>query len=456
MAELLIRGATVVDPEGGVEPRSILVRGERIAGILAPDVPPPAGVQVLDARGLHLFPGLVEPHAHLGYGGADMAGHFESETASAVLGGITTVINIYRQYGRAASPYDELGDALRACEARARVDFAVHLALLLEDHVRSIPRYVAEHGIRSFKFYMAYRGEDGRQIGMTNEIDDGLLAEALSAIAAAPGGVACFHCENTEVINRVARRLRAEGRQGLAAWSASRPAYAEAESIHRAAALGAAAGCPVYVLHMGSREGLAEIERHRARGERVYLETGPHYLTLTEDAPVGSLGKVNPPLRAAADADAIWDALARGVVDTVGTDHCAVPRARKVPDIWEASPGFPGMATALPLLLTEGHVRRGVPLPRIAQVTALNPARLFGLAPRKGTLRPGGDADLVLVDLAATHPVEAARDPSAAGFSLWEGWPLRGWPVLTMVRGSVVMNKGEVVGKPGFGRYLPR
>jgi len=283
VAELLIRGAAVVDPEGGVEPRSILVRGERIAGILAPDVPPPAGVQVLDARGLHVFPGVVEPHAHLGYGGADMAGHFESETASAALGGITTVINIYRQYGRAASPYDELGGALRACEARARVDFAVHLALLLEDHVRSIPRYVAEHGIRSFKFYMAYRGEDGRQIGMTNEIDDGLLVEALSAIAAAPGGVACFHCENTEVINRVARRLRAEGRQGLAAWSASRPAYAEAESIHRAAVLGA-----------------------------------------------------------------------------------------------------------------------------------------------------------------------------AAGFSLWEGWPLRGWPVLTMVRGSVVMDKGEVVGKPGFGRYLPR
>lgn len=456
MAELLIRGAAVVDPEDGIEERSILVRDERIAAVLAPEVPPPAGVPVLDAGGLHCFPGLVEPHAHLGYGGADMPGQFESETASAALGGVTTVINIYRQYGRAASPYDELGPTLAACEAKSRVDFAVHLALLLEAHVRNIPRYVAEHGIRSFKLYMAYRGEDGRQIGMTNEIDDGLLAEALEAIAAVPGGLACLHCENTEVINRVARRLRAEGRQGLAAWNASRPAYAEAESIHRAAALGAAAGCPVYVLHMGSREGLAEIERHRARGERVYLETGPHYLTLTEGAPVGSLGKVNPPLRTAADVEAMWEALVRGVVDTVGTDHCVVPRARKVADIWEASPGFPGMATTLPLLVTEGHVRRAVPLTRIAQVTALTPARLFGLAPRKGTLRPGADADLVLADLTASRPVEAARDRSVAGFSLWEGRPLTGWPVLTMVRGSVVMDKGHVVGNPGWGRYLRR
>jgi dihydropyrimidinase len=456
LADLLIRGATVVDPETGVGPRSVLVRGERIAAVLAPELPPPAGVPVLDAGGLHLFPGLIEPHAHLGYGGADMPAHFASETGSAAVGGVTTIINIYRQYGRPASPYDELAGTLAACAGQARVDFAVHLALLLEDHVRGIERYVAQHGIRSFKFYMAYRGADGRQIGMTNEIDDGLLLEALERIAAVPGGIACFHCENTDIVNRVAARLRAEGRQGLAAWSESRPALAEAESIHRVVSLGAAAGCPVYVLHMGSREGLAEVERHRARGERACLETCPQYLTLTRDAPVGTLAKVNPPLRETADVEALWDALARGAVDTVGTDHCPVPRARKVADVWEAAPGFPGMATTLPLLVTEGHRRRGLPLTRIAQVTALNPARLFGLAPRKGTLRPGADADLVLADLDATRPVEAARHHSASDFSLWEGWSLTGWPVTTFVRGTVVMDKGEVVGEPGSGRYLAR
>ena len=457
--DLLIRGATVVDPEkpeDAVGVRSVLVRGERIAGVLADDVAAPAGVPVLDAAGLHLFPGLVEPHAHLGYGGADMPGHFESETAAAALGGVTTILNVYRQYGRPASPYDELAGTLAACAARSRVDFGVHLALLLEEHVRNVGRYAAEHGIRSFKIYMAYRGEDGRQIGMTNEIDDGLLAEALERIAGVPGGVACFHCENTEVVNRVARRLRGAGRQGLAAWRESRPAWGEAESIHRAAALAAAAGCPVYVLHTGCREGLAEIERHRARGERVHVETCPHYLTLTDEAPVGTLAKVNPPIRGRADAEALWDALARGAVDAVGTDHCPVPRARKVPDIWEAAPGFPGMATTLPLLLTAGHRERGLPLTTIARATALGPARLFGLAPRKGTLRPGADADLVLADLAATRPVDAARLGSAADFSLWQGWPLVGWPVTTWVRGTVVMDKGEVVGPVGHGRYLPR
>jgi dihydropyrimidinase len=396
----------------------------------------------------------VEPHAHLGYGGADMPGQFESETAAAVLGGITTVLNVHRHYGRAAAPYDDLGATLAACAARSRVDFGVHLAVLLEAHVAAIPRLAAEHGVRSFKFYLAYRGEDGRQIGLTNELDDGLLLDALRAVAAVPGAVACFHCENTEIVNRVARRLRAAGAGGLAAWSASRPACGEAEAVHRALALAEEAGCPAYVLHVGSRAALDEVERHRARGGLAFAETCPHYLTLTDEAPLGSLLKVNPPVRGEADRTALWAALGRGAVDTVGTDHCAMPRARKGEDIWSAAPGFPGMATALPLLLTEGHLARGLPLERIAQVTALNPARLFGLAPRKGTLRPGADADLVLVDLGAARPVAPGRLGSAADFSPWEGWTLRGWPVLTLLRGRVVMEGGRAVGGPGGGCYL--
>jgi dihydropyrimidinase len=457
---VLIRGATLVDPEGGPEgqvgPGALLVRGPTIAAVLPADAAAPAGVPVLDASGLHLFPGLVEPHAHLGYGGADMAGHFETETASAVLGGVTTLLNVYRQYGRPAAPYDELGDALRACAARSRIDFGIHLALLLPDHVASIARHAAEHGVRSFKFYLAYRGPDARQIGMTNELDDGLLAEALGGIARLPGGIACFHCENTEVINRVAARLQAAGAQGLRAWASSRPAHAEAESVHRAAALAGAAGCPAYLLHVSGARALEEARRHRARGARVHVETCPHYLTLAADAPLGSRAKVNPPIRDAADAESLWEGIARGDVDTVGTDHCPVPLARKVEDIWEAAPGFPGMATALPLLVTEGHIRRGLPLPVIAKLMALNPSRLFGLFPRKGTLRPGADADLVLADLGTVRPVEAARLGSVSDVSLWEGRPLAGWPVVTMVRGRVVMERGRVVGEPGWGRYLGR
>jgi dihydropyrimidinase len=446
----------VVDPETGVGERQVWVRGERIAGLLAADAPPPPGARVLDAGGLHLFPGLVEPHAHLGYGGADMPGQFETETASALRGGFTTVLNVHRHYGRGAAPYDDLGETLRACRARSRTDFAIHLALLREDHVESIERHAAEAGVRSFKLYLAYRGADGRQIGMTNEIDDGLLVEALRRIAGLPGAVACFHCENTEIVNRLAARLRGAGRQGLGAFAESRPPYAEVESLHRAITLAGVAGCPAYVLHLGSRDGLAEVERLRAAGALVFVETGPHYLTLTAEAPPGTLAKVNPPVRTAADLEATWAAVERGVVDTVGTDHCAMPRARKGEDVWAAAPGFPGLATALPLLLTEGHLRRGVSLQRVAQLMALNPARVFGLAPRKGTLRPGADADLVLVDLATPRRVEVARLGSAADFSPWEGWTLRGWPVLTLARGAVAMEEDRVTAAPGRGRYLGR
>lgn len=452
--DVLVRNGRVVDPLGGVDPASVGIAGGRIAALLAPEVAA-RGREEIDATGLHLFPGVIEPHTHLGYA-RPFADDVRSETASAALGGVTTVMSFHRQYRSAAPrPYDDLPELQEIIAREAHVDVALHLGILTEAQLGDLERYLAQ-GVSSFKFYMAYRGADGRNVGMINECDDGVMLEGFQALARHPHAVACVHCENTEVVGRHVRRVRAEGRADLAAWNASRPAFAEAENVRRAAYFAELAGCALYYVHIGARASLAEALEGRRRYPRLTVETCAHYLNHTEDSPIQNLGKVNPPLRGRDDREAMWAALAAGDIDTVGTDHCATTRAQKAGDIWAAAPGFPGMATSLPGLLTEGVGRRGLSLPAVARLTSYNVARTFNMLPRKGRIQVGADADIAVVDLARERRVEPAELASASDFSLDEGRTLKGWPVLTLVRGQVAARDHAVVAKPGLGRFVAR
>jgi dihydropyrimidinase len=340
-------------------------------------------------------------------------------------------------------------------ERNAHVDFSIHLGLVRWDQLTNLQKYMNEYGVTSFKFYAAYRGEEAKAIGMLgNETDDAFLLEGFSAVAKFPGAVACIHAENIEIILRLMKKFREEGRDGLRVWSECRPNLSEAETVYRAIAFAGASGCPLYVVHLSARESLEEVNRARLRGQKVFVETCPQYLTLTMDSPIGLIGKVNPPLRSSEDIDALWKAISEGSVDTIGTDHCAPLREVKSGSIWEARPGFPGSATMLPILLSEGLHKRGIPLERIAELTSYNAARIFNLYPRKGTIQVGSDADLCIVDLNLVKKVEAKRLHSRSDFSVHEGWTLKGWPVLTMVRGKVVMRDGEIVGPRGHGRFI--
>lgn len=452
--DLLVRNGRVVDPLAGVRAATIGVRAGRIAALLAPDIAA-EGREEIDAAGRPVFPGAIEPHTHLGYT-RPFADDVRTETASAAVGGITTVMTFHRHYRSAQPrPYDDFPELVETVERQAHVDVAFHFGILTESQLRELDRYVA-WGVSSFKFYMAYRGADGRNVGMVNECDDGLMLEGFRALAQHPQAVACVHCENTEVIGRYVQRVRASGRADLAAWNAARPAFAEAENVRRAAYLAEQAGCTLYYVHIGARESLQEALACRARYPKLVVETCAHYLTHTEDSPVGPLGKVNPPLRAAADVDAMWRGLAAGTIDTVGTDHCATTLADKQGDIWKAMPGFPGMATSLPVLLSEGVGKRGLSLPDVARLSSYSVARAFNLYPRKGRIEVGADADLVVVDLDRERVVRAADLASASDFSLYDGWTLRGWPVATVVRGRVVAGDGAVIGAPGWGRFVAR
>ncbi len=455
--DLVIRGGRAVFPTG---PRAcdIAVRDGRIAAILAPGESV-ATASELDAKGLVVMPGVIDVHLHLGHGRdisrprvpEDAAG----ETAAAAKGGITCFI----PYVMASEPFEDVFDGIRTVtEQGARIDFGYHFCISTEAQLAQVRRYAAEYGVPSFKIFMNNRGGEGKRLGLP-DIDDGFLLR-LCEEAAAANGMVCPHPETIElawVLRDRVMRADPDGKSRLAGWNRTRPPFVEADAVQRAALVANAAGVPLYVVHTSSREALEAALRQRHGGMQIYIETCPHYLTHDVDWEGGVVGKINPPLREAGDRDALWRAVLAGDVDTVATDHVHRDISAKQGNIWTASPGCPGLETLLPVMLSEGHHKRGLPLERVAALLAGNPARLMGLDAVKGMIQPGLDADLALVDLDAEWTLERADIVSSAGYSIYEGWRLRGRVVHTICRGRLVLESGALRDDAiGTGRYVPR
>jgi dihydropyrimidinase len=451
--DLLVENGIMVIPKGGFFKGCLGIVGEKIVGIYDS----PQGItarEKIDARGNYILPGLVEPHVHYGYRG-NLEGHFRMETASAALGGITTVIPFYRDYEYPTSLYENIPSVKTIGERNSYIDFSLHLLLITRNQMMNVERYLKEYGITSFKFYMAYKGEDAKSIGIIgNETDDGFLFEAFSILAKLPKAIACVHAENIEIILNFIKMYKEEGRDGLPVWSECRPNLTEAESVHRVITFAQAVDCPIYIVHLSTREALEEVRDFKVTYKKIFVETCPQYLTLTKDAPLGNLGKVSPPLRSCEDIEALWKGLSEGLIDTIGSDHCPFQKEDKLGTIWDARTGFPGSATMLPVLLNEGVHKRKISLEKIAEITSFNTAKIFHLFPQKGTIQVGSDADLCIVDLNLSKKVEAKMLQSISDFSVYESWTLKGWPILTMVRGRVVMKDGQIVGSKGYGRFI--
>lgn len=447
---LVLRNGRLVYANGTVVEGGLVSTGGRIVEVFAGAGPAtPEGHDEVDAAGRHVLPGLIDPHVQL-YPVPDWS-HYATETVSAALGGVTTIIKMHRDLKGYAT--DVFWDEVAHAESRAHVDFSFHLAIMGEEQIRRVPDFARDLELTSFKLFMAYKGEEGDKIGIQG-VDDGLLLEAFREIASV-GGVALVHCESQELADRAKRQVLAEGRDGLQAFHDSRPWFVEAEAIRRATLLADVAGCALYVVHVTSKQGVAEVAAARAAGQLVFGETEPHYLTETCDSPAGVLAKVMPPIRGAADNEALWLAAAGGTIDTIGSDHVVGWRERKTLPIWDAQLGFAGVGSILPVMLSEGVAQGRLSLARLAAITSTTAARIFGLS-GKGELLPGKDADFVIVDLDRERVVEAGILGSKSDFSIYEGRTLRGWPVLTASRGVVVARDGEFVGKEGHGRYLRR
>ena len=468
--DTIIRNGSVVTP-AGILKADVVVRSETIAAI-GRGLSARPEAQAIDAAGMLVIPGGVDPHVHLQMpaGVVMSSDDWRTGTVAAACGGTTTVIDFVEPQG------GTLRAALAARRAEAEtapslgggpsgrgaavVDYSLHMTLMdvRPATLTQIPNVVGA-GVRSFKTYLTYAGF---------KLSDEEFLSALSAVAAA-GGMALVHAENDAIVSHLQARFLAEGKTEPGWHPRSRPPAAEGEAIERALALAEVAGCPLYVVHISTERGLTAVARARARGQAVWGETCPQYLLLTDAEYTrggfeGAKFVCSPPLRTAADVEALWEGLARGDLSTVGTDHCPFfysghkdlgLASDEYPPFARIPGGMPGIEPRLALLYSFGVGRGLISVKRWVEVCCSAPAALFGLASRKGALVVGADADIVIFDPEREVTVSRSMLHENCDYTPYEGMGLKGYPVLTMLRGRVIARDGRFAGDCA-GQFLPR
>ena len=443
----------VIATSDGVRRGDILIQGESIAKI-GKEIRHESAWEI-DARGLLVLPGGVDPHVHLTTPPSTppderWVDDFTSGSRAALAGGVTTLGNMSLPLP-GESPLATLRRERSRVEAEAIADVMIHPVLLppLEGDPAAFSALVAE-GCTSVKVFTC-----------TPEFDQNALRYLQALKGAGEAGVlTLIHAEDRAIIQAVTEALLAEGRGALEHYAESRPIIAEVAATQRAVAMCEATGAPIYVVHLSSEWALQVCREARARGLPLSVETRPLYLHFTRERYLEADGPLfvgQPPLRGRRDVDALWEGMRRGDIDTVATDHAPWTREQKMDpslDVSRLRPGVNDLQFMIPLLYSEG-VRNGrLSLERFVALTSTNAARLFGLYPRKGSISVGADADLVLWDPDETRQVPGGEVFSRAGFSVYEGWAVTGWPQMTIRRGEVVYHEGRITARPGSGRAL--
>lgn len=445
--ELLIRGGRVVNADGAA-PADVRISGEVIAEV-GPELRAGAGARVIDARRKLVIPGGIDPHTHVQ---APFAEDLTSGSRAALAGGITTIGTF-----AFAGPNETLAQAAARLAGQVRreaiADVLIHGAAWPPGPaVRDGLGALAAAGHPSFKLFMPMADFHERLPA---------VIELLEAARAA-GVVVLVHCEDAALLAAAARRLAAAGRTSLAYYAASRPVVAEVAATAQAAALCESTGATLHVVHLSSARALAVCRAARAAGLPLHVETRPLYLHLTEErmaGPDGPLHVGQPPLRSPADAQALWAGLADGSIDVLATDHAPWTRAEKLDPaltVTNLRPGVSDLQFMLPMYFSEGVRKRGLSLERFVATTATNAARIFGLYPRKGVIREGAQADVVIWDPEETRVIRAGVDHSRSDYTVYEGWEVTGWPALTLRRGNVVADGDRILAPPGTGRVAGR
>ena len=438
--DLLLVGGTVVTGEG-MRRADVGVRGEAITAA-APNLPREAAREVVDVVGKYVFPGVIDVHVHPVY-----LDGVEDCSRIAAYGGTTTLLHF--AYARTGDNLvQKVKEMLEDGLAHSRLDFALHAGMFeAPKQLRDIPT-VFEMGIRTFKFFMPYIKQ-----GWTT--DDYHLIKGMDMLAEL-GGMAMVHAENGGGIDYMEDKYLTGPDASAKYFNITRPAALEEEAVFRAIHMAEVTGCPLYIVHNTTARAMRHIRYAQEEGQMVFAETCPQYLTLTKDIieERGALAKIGPPIRTARDRAALWDALRDGTLQVVSTDHA--PKEKDVNgDFLEQSFGSPQIETLLPLVYDGGVNTGRISVVRLVQVLCENPARIFGLYPKKGTIAVGSDADLVVFDPARAFTIRAENQHSNAGYTLYEGRNVLGWPEMSFQRGHRVLWQGEIVAAAGRAQFMP-
>ena len=440
--DLVIRNGRIVTPDGVVA-ASLAIRDGTIVALGADDLMP-AAADSIDADGCHLLPGIIDSHVHFREPGYEYKEDWGTGTAAAAVGGVTTVLEMPNTHPPTAD-LASLRLKQDAARRQAHVDYGIYG--LLDEHNLDTLEALAAAGVVGFKCFM------GNTFGDLPAPSDGAMLEAFEIIARL-GKRIVVHAENPSIMARRQDQLERAGRTDPLAHLAARPAICEIEAVSRAIHFAEWTGARLHIAHKSSKDALDIVRQAKARGVDVTVETCPQYLLLDsrDMARLGNVMRVNPPIREPGHAEPLWQALREGVVDMLATDHAphSIPE-KTAANVWQCCSGFPGVETAVPLMLTEVAAGR-MSLAHYVKLASVAPAKAWGLYPRKGALQVGSDADIAIVDLNREGRVSAAALHSKSKVTPFDGRPLRGLPVATLVRGKVVARDGKLVGQQGWGK----
>ena len=454
MRTLITNGTivTAVDQYEG----DVLVEDERIAAIgTRLDI---RADKSIDATGKYVLPGGVDVHTHLDmpFGGTTSADDFHSGTVAAAFGGTTSIVDFAIQY-KGQTLHHAWETWMRKAESKAVIDYGFHMIMTdLNDQTEQEMDALVCQGVTSFKLFMAYRG--------VFMLDDGSIFKALLRTGK-NGGMICMHAENGDVIDVLVQRALRAGQTAPKYHALTRPARAEAEATHRAIALAEIADVPVYIVHLSAAEALEMVAEARDRGLPAYAETCPQYLFLSDDNYEepdfgGAKYVMSPPLREKAKQAQLWQGLAFNDLQCISTDHCPFCMKEQKElgrgDFSKIPNGAPGIETRMSLVY-DGGVREGrISLNRFVELISTSPAKIFGLFPRKGTIAPGSDADIVIFDPNRTVTLAAKTLHMKVDYNPYEGRRVTGAADTVLSRGRVVIENGQFAGRAGQGSFLKR
>ncbi len=441
-ADIVISGGEVVSADS-VYRADVAIAGEKIVAVGAPESMPPAKKRI-SASNFKILPGAIDSHVHFRAPGYDYKEDWQTGSGAAARGGVTTVLempNTNPPTGSLEALKLKQGIAAR----QAYVDYGIY-GLLDENNIGELEALAAA-GVSGFKCFM------GNTFGDLPAPSDGAMLEGFEILARL--GMRCtVHAENASIMARRQAKLEAAGRTDPLAHLAARPEVCAIEAVSRAVILAEWTGARLHIAHKSSKDALYVLRDAKKRGVDVTVETCPQYLLLsTEDQKkLGNVMRVNPPIREPGHQEPLWEALREGVIDMISTDHAPhLPEEKTRASVWQCDCGFPGVETQMPLMLTE--VGRGrMSISDYVRWACVNPAKAWGFFPNKGVIQPGADADIALVDLKREWSIDQSQLFSKSKISPWHGRRVQGGPVLTMVRGRVVMENGKLLAEPGWGK----